>query len=155
MCYSPKHFEIKTEGSSIICISPETHTIWSGERPTQNENTAKVYRAYGSSRECQIGKRRDQNVLAKLRTGNYKGLRAYKSLSLRWIWPHMPLCNQELQNLQHWLQKCPATQKLWLNLFGEDSRGLSEKTPCTSSCLGEENSLLLVIIRFLYKLREF
>ena len=48
--------------------------------PTQHERMAEVYSAYSSSRECQIGRRRYQNLLLKLNTGTYKGLHAYKSL---------------------------------------------------------------------------
>ena len=48
--------------------------------PIQHERTAKVCNAYNSSRECQIGSRRDQTLLAKVRTGKYKELCAYKSL---------------------------------------------------------------------------
>ena len=68
--------------------------------PIQHEITAEVYSAYSSSRECQIRSRSDQTLLAKLRTGKYKGLRAYKSL-LDGSDPTCPLCNQELQDLQH------------------------------------------------------
>ena len=91
--------------------------------PIQHERTAEVYSAYSSSRECQIRSRRDQTLLAKLRTGKYKGLRAYKSL-LDGSDPTCPLCNQEPQDLQHWLQRCQATEKLRFNLFGLDSGGL-------------------------------
>ena len=70
--------------------------------PGQHERTAEVYSAYRSSRERQIRSKRDQNLLAKLRTGKYKGLRAYKIL-LDGSDPTCPLCNQEPQDLQHWL----------------------------------------------------
>ena len=75
----------------------------------QHERTAKVYSAYSSPRECQIRSRRDQTLLAKLRTVMYKGLRAYKSL-LYGSDPTYPLCNQEPQDLQYWLQRCQATE---------------------------------------------
>ena len=38
--------------------------------------------------------------------------------------PTLPLCNQELQDLQNWLQRCQTTEKLRFNLFGIDSGGL-------------------------------
>ena len=37
--------------------------------PIQHEGTAEVYSAYSSSRECKLRIRRDQTLLAKLRTG--------------------------------------------------------------------------------------
>ena len=49
----------------------------------QHERTAKIYSAYSSSREYQIGSRRDQNLLKKHRTGKYKKLLDGS--------PHMPL----------------------------------------------------------------
>ena len=57
------------------------------------------------------------------RTGKYKGLRAYESL-LDGSDPTCHLCNQESQDLQQWLQRCQATEKLRFNLFGKNSGGL-------------------------------
>ena len=91
--------------------------------PIKYERTAEVYSTYSSPRECQIRSRSDQTLLAKLRTGKYKGLHAYKSL-LDGSDPTCPLCNQEPQDLQHWLQRCQATEKMRFNLFGMDSGGL-------------------------------
>ena len=88
--------------------------------PMQHERTTEVYSAYSYSRDCQIRSRTDQTLLAKLRTGKYKGLRAYKSL-LDGSDPTCPLCNQEPQDIQHRLQRCQATEKLRLNLFGKHS----------------------------------
>ena len=105
------------------------HIIWARIRHMikdphiQHVKTAEVYSAYSSSRECQIRSRSDQTLLAKLRTGKYKGLRAYKSL-LDGSDPTCPLCNQEPQDIQHRLQRCQATEKLRLNLFGKHSWGL-------------------------------
>ena len=84
--------------------------------PIQHESTAEVYSAYSSSRWCQIGSRRDQAQLAKLRTGKYKELRAYKSL-LNKSDPTCPLFYQEPQYLQHWLQRYSAIKKLRFDLF--------------------------------------
>ena len=118
--------------------------------PIKHERTAEVYSAYSSSRECQIRIRRDQTLQAKLCTGKYKGLRACKSL-LDGSDPTCPLCNQEPQDLQHWLQRCQATEKLRFNLFGLDSSrvGLPDKAPCTGNGPGDENPLLGAILRFL------
>ena len=41
--------------------------------PKQHERTSEVYSTYSSSRECHIQSERDQTLLAKLRTGKYKG----------------------------------------------------------------------------------
>ena len=48
--------------------------------PVQHERMAKFYSEYSISQEFQIGNRRDQTLLIKLRTEKYKGLCAYKSL---------------------------------------------------------------------------
>ena len=92
----------------------------------QHERTAEVYSAYSSSKKCQIQSRRDHTLLTlqtQLRTWKYKALRAYKTF-LDWPDPTCPLCNQESQNLQYWLQRCQATQKMRFNLFGKNSGGL-------------------------------
>ena len=48
--------------------------------PIQHKKTVEVYSPHSSHRECRIVSRKDQTLLAKLRTGKYKELRAYKSL---------------------------------------------------------------------------
>ena len=60
-----------------------------------------------------------KTLLAKLRTGKYKSLRAYKSL-LDGSDPTYPLCNQEPQDLQHWLQRCQTTD--WDLIFLDSVR---------------------------------
>ena len=78
---------------------------------------------YSSSIEGHIENRRDYVLLVGIRTGKHKGLRAYKNL-LDGSDPICLLCNQEPQDLQHWLQRCQVTEKLRFNLFGKDSGGL-------------------------------
>ena len=46
---------------------------------------------------------------------NSTGDTSYRKVQkpLRWIWPNMPLCNQEQQDPQHWLQRWQDTEKLF------------------------------------------
>ena len=53
----------------------------------------------------------------------YKGLLAYKNILDRSD-PTWTLCSQEQQDLQHWLQRCQATEKTRYNIFIKDSGGL-------------------------------
>ena len=79
---------------------------------------ADVYSAYSSSREYQIGRRRDKTLLAKFRTGKYKGLSAYKSL-LGGSDPTCPLSNQFNTGCRD-----AKRHRNWdLNFFGKDSGG--------------------------------
>ena len=88
------------------------------------------------------------------RTGKYKRLRAYKSL-LDGSDPTCPLCVQGSQNLQHWLQRCQATEKLRINLFGKESGGLYylTKHPVQTVALGRR-TLSSGHNKIFYKLRE-
>ena len=83
--------------------------------PIQHKRTSEVNSSYTSSKECQIGKIRDHS---NDKTSYWKVQRTVRLQKLfRWIETHMPLCSQKSQDLQHRLQRCPATEKLKFDLF--------------------------------------
>ena len=92
--------------------------------PIAHQRSAEVYSALSSVKEKEIQSRADQTLLAKIRSGKFTGLRAYKHLLDPGIDPTCNLCGEEPQDLEHWLQRCPATEAKRLELFGPDSGGL-------------------------------
>ena len=92
--------------------------------PNTHPRTHKVYSALSRDRERLIKSREDQSLLAKLRSGHYVGLRAYKNRIDPSTSPTCNLCGEEDQDLEHWLVRCPATAKERLLLFGEHSGSL-------------------------------
>jgi ribonuclease HI len=94
-----------------------------------HSRTKEVYSSFSKDREKNIKNRSDQSLLAKLRSGHYIGLRAYKSRIDPTTSPKCNLCDtEEDQDLEHWLQRCPATARERHYRFGEDSGGLNVLT---------------------------
>ena len=92
--------------------------------PNTHPRTHKIYSAFSRDRERLIQSREDQSLLAKLKSGHYVGLRAYKNRIDPSTSPTCNLCGEEDQDLEHWLVRCPATAKERLLLFGEHSGSL-------------------------------
>ena len=92
--------------------------------PISHQRSAEVYSALNPVRERMLTSRADQTLLAKIRSGKFTGLRAYKHLLDPDCDPTCNLCGEEPQDLEHWLQRCPATEAQRLVLFGPDSGGL-------------------------------
>ena len=111
--------------------------------PNTHPRTHKVYSALSRDRERLINSREDQSLLAKLRSGHYVGLRAYKNRIDPSTSPTCNLCGEEDQDLEHWLVRCPATAKERLFLFGEHSGSLDCLTrfPRESLTLGRKTLL--------------
>ena len=83
-----------------------------------HERTKEVYGALSKARDSQVKTRKDQSILAKLRSGHYVGLRAYQYRIQSGVPdPTCPLCGEDDQDLEHWLTRCPATAARRLELF--------------------------------------
>ena len=89
--------------------------------PPQHQRVSQVYEAFSQQRERLITTRRDQTLLARLRSGHYLGLRAYSHRIGRIPSPVCNLCGEGDQDLHHWLVDCPATAAQRLTLFGPHS----------------------------------
>ena len=89
--------------------------------PPTHPRVKEVYAAFSQDRERRITSRRDQSLLAQLRSGHYIGLREYEHRIGRADSPVCNLCNQGDQDLQHWLVECPATEAQRFSLFGSHS----------------------------------
>ena len=93
--------------------------------PIQHLRTKEVYAAYSRERESGVHNRSDQSLLAKLRSGHWTGLRAYRARVDRVSDPNCHLCGEGVpQTLEHWFQECPATEQRRRDLFGDEMRDL-------------------------------
>ena len=91
----------------------------------QHHRTAQIYASLSDKNERKVNSRSGQSLLAKLRSGHYIGLRAYKNRIDGGVTdPTCPHCDEgALYNIEHWVQ-CPALSSLRRDLIGEDYRGL-------------------------------
>ena len=89
--------------------------------PPTHLRTKNVYASLSHQRDAGINTRSDQTLLAKLRSGHYIGLRAYRArIAGTPQDPNCDLCDEEVpQTLEHWVQ-CPALSAARRNLIGED-----------------------------------
>ena len=94
----------------------------SKDPPPTHERTKRVYQGYSKSEEKEISNRSDQCLLAKLRSGHCKLLRAYHARLDPAVDPTCPLCEDGPQTLEHWLQTCAGTLERRISLFGYEDR---------------------------------
>jgi hypothetical protein len=92
---------------------------------------ARVRAVYGTGERRPTpfhGTRREQVLLAQLRSGHCSKLAAYCRIVNPTADPTCPRCGEEPEDLEHWLQRCPArAQKRW-QIFGCLSPPLSVLT---------------------------
>jgi ribonuclease HI len=74
------------------------------------------------------GTRRQQVLLAQLRSGHCSKLAAYCRIVNPTADPTCPRCGEEPEDLEHWFQRCPALEKKRWDLFGCLSPPLSVLT---------------------------
>ena len=126
--------ELADAAAKEACSEPGTCSVSFGsscaqislcikDPPIAHERTRVVYEGYSSGRESGIKNRSDQALLAKLRSGHYMGLRAYRhridgvtDLTCR-------RCGEEPEDLVHWLNY-PATLVERRRWFGAEYEGL-------------------------------
>ncbi|XP_042882932.1 uncharacterized protein LOC122259980 [Penaeus japonicus] len=100
--------------------------------PIAHERTAQTYKGYTTDKDKEIRSRADQVVLARLRSGHHKNLRAYQHRIDESVDPTCPHCPDKDHTLQHWLTECDRTMGERQRIFGTPSLTLdilSENPP--------------------------
>ena len=82
--------------------------------------TKKVYAAYSKQKEEDIKTRRDQTLLAKIRSGHTILFKAYHHRIDESVDPMCPLCNQDEHTLTHWMCDCAGTERKRYELLGPE-----------------------------------
>ena len=79
-----------------------------------------MYSTYSKQRDrLQIVTRKDQVLLARLRSGHFQGLRAYKNRVDPQIDANCYICGEDvIMDLKHWLVDCPGVSAERVSLFG-------------------------------------
>ena len=106
--------------------------------PPTHERTKKVYAFYSRKKEKEVTSRKDQTLLAKLRSGHTTLLAAYKARLDPDFSPTCTLCEDgEDQTLEHWLTKCAGTLDERIERFGQDfdQLGVLTKFPIAAVAL--------------------
>jgi len=88
--------------------------------PPQHDRPKRVYAALNQTKERMITCRRDQVLLAKLRSGETPLFREVKATLDHITDPTCPLCLDGAHNLEHWLTQCPGTLERRHHLFGPE-----------------------------------
>ena len=87
-------------------------------RPT-HERVAAVYKLRSFHRDVkQITNRRDDVLIARLRSGHHPSLKQYLHRLDPSQVPICPNCQEEEQDLVHWLRDCPALSSVRQRVFG-------------------------------------
>ncbi len=77
-----------------------------------------VYEHFSWKADCfATSNRADAVLLARLRAGHTRLLKAYAHLLDPAADPTCPLCKEKPQTLEHWLQRCPNLEFLWQHTF--------------------------------------
>ena len=130
--------ELADAAAKEACSEPGTCSVSFGsscaqislcikDPPIAHERTRVVYEGYSRGRESSITNRSDQALLAKLRSGHYMGLRAYRHRIDGVTDPTCRRCGEEPEDLVHWLH-CPATLVERRRHFGAEHEGLGVLT---------------------------
>jgi ribonuclease HI len=89
----------------------------------EHARSAAVYSAYSAEREKAIVSRKDQVLLARVRSGKYLGFAEYRARIKKTTDASCPRCGAAEEDLVHWLQ-CPGTMEARVRLFGNTDVGL-------------------------------
>ena len=101
--------------SSSIQIINETVR----DAPPTHERVAAVYKLRSFHRDVkQITNRRDDVLIARLRSGHHPSLKQYLHRLDPSQDPICPNCQEEEQDLVHWLRDCPALSSVRQRVFG-------------------------------------
>ena len=101
--------------SSSIQIINETVR----DAPSTHERVAAVYKLQSFHRDVkQITNRRDDVLISRLRSGHYPSLKQYLHRLDPSQDPTCPNCQEEEQDLVHWLHDCPTLSSVKQRVFG-------------------------------------
>ena len=92
---------------------------------TSHARTIEIYGKEGWKPANIVAGRRDQVLLAQLRAGHCANLSAYASIVNPSADPTCKRCRLEPEDVQHWLQRCPALEGKRLEIFGSVAPPLS------------------------------
>ncbi len=112
--------ELDLEGDLVGYLIPKALIGRTVTDPSPNRpRTVMVYEHFSSKADCiATSNRADAVLLARLRAGHTPLLKAYAHLLYQAADPTCPLCKEELQTLEHWLQRCPNLDGLRQHTFG-------------------------------------
>jgi ribonuclease HI len=97
------------------------------DEPPQHERTAKVYEKLSKTKEREIVSRKDQVLIARIRSGHHYGFRAYQHRINEEIDPTCPRCDDGSDSVEHWLE-CVGTMAARQQIFGRVGVELSVLT---------------------------
>ena len=112
--------------------------------PISHERTKIVYSKLSKKNEMKIKTRKDEVLLAQLRSGKHKAFGDYKVKLDPNADPSCCLCDAPLLDLKHWLTECDGTLEARFRLFGDPDLGLNALTshPQESVVLARETLLV-------------
>ena len=107
-----------TYGAARSCIKSEIK-----DEEIKHPRIAAAYEHISQKRDTLITNRRDAALLAQLRTGHCIKLAAYRHRINPEESANCNLCEEEDQDLEHWLLRCPGTLATRQTLFEDVTRG--------------------------------
>ena len=126
-------------GAALSCIKRTFK-----DQPPTHARIKRTYKGYSEKRDGQqIKSRADATLLAQLRAGHCRHLRAYASLMDPSVNPNCPSCQQEAHTLEHWLD-CQSTLALRQEAFGSTETRLEwlSEEPALSVALARKTFLV-------------
>ena len=81
--------------------------------------TKEVYSKYNKDKEKCIQSRKEQVLLAQIRSGKHIAFRAYPNRLNGEISPDCPLCGEGEHTMEQWFTKCPGTLAAKNQIYGE------------------------------------
>ena len=90
----------------------------------EHARSAAVYSAYSEVREKTVTSRKDQVLLARVRSGKYLGFAEYRTRIKKTDDSSCARCGAAIEDLVHWME-CPGTMEARFRLFGRSDVGLA------------------------------
>ena len=100
------------------------------DQPPKHPVVSKTYEHLSSKEDGKVKSRKDAALLAQLRSGHCKELKAYQHRLDETKDETCPRCQLEAETVQHWLS-CPANIRKRQDIFGDDDvpLGMMTKNP--------------------------
>ena len=126
--------EIAQQGELTVSPSPLSYNTVRAiirreikDPPSKHPTVSKAYEHLSIKEEKKIETRKEAALLAQLRSGHCKGLKAYQHRMDESKDETCPRCQLEAETVQHWLA-CPATITKRQEIFGDDEVPLGTMT---------------------------